>query len=47
MAARAIASGTISFGLVAIPIKVYSASKTRSVRFSMLHETDKSRLKQQ
>ena len=47
MAARAIASGTISFGLVAIPIKVYAASKTRSIRFSMLHETDKSRLKQQ
>lgn len=46
MAARAIASGTISFGLVAIPIKVYAASKTQSVRFSMLHERDNARLKQ-
>jgi len=46
MAARAIASGTISFGLVAIPIKVYAASKTQSLRFSMLHEGDNARLKQ-
>jgi DNA end-binding protein Ku len=47
MAARATASGTISFGLVAIPIKVYGASKSKSVRFSMLHTGDHSRLKQQ
>ncbi len=47
MPARAISSGTISFGLVSIPIKVYSASHSKSVRFSMLHETDKARLKQQ
>ncbi len=47
MPARAISSGTISFGLVSIPIKVYSASQSRTVRFSMLHETDKARLKQQ
>ena len=46
MAARAIASGTISFGLVAIPIKVYAASKNKSLRFSMLHERDNARLKQ-
>ncbi len=47
MPARAISSGTISFGLVSIPIKVYSASQSKSVRFSMLHEPDKARLKQQ
>ncbi len=47
MPARAISSGTISFGLVSIPIKVYAASQSKTVRFSMLHETDKSRLKQQ
>ncbi len=47
MAARATASGTISFGLVAIPIKVYGASKSKSVHFSMLHQGDHSRLKQQ
>jgi DNA end-binding protein Ku len=46
MTARAIASGTISFGLVSIPIKVYTATSAKAVRFNMLHETDKSRLKQ-
>jgi DNA end-binding protein Ku len=47
MAARATSSGTISFGLVSIPIKVYSATSSKSVHFNMLHEKDKSRLKQQ
>ena len=46
MAARATSSGTISFGLVSIPIKVYPASSSKTVRFSMLHEKDNSRLKQ-
>ncbi len=46
MAARATSSGTISFGLVSIPIKVFPASSSRTVRFSMLHAKDKSRLKQ-
>ena len=44
MAARATSSGTISFGLVSIPIKVYPASSGKTVRFSMLHDKDKSRL---
>jgi DNA end-binding protein Ku len=47
MAARAIASGTISFGLVSIPIKLYTATSSRSVHFNMLHARDKGRLKQQ
>lgn len=47
MAARAISSGTISFGLVSIPIKVYPATRSRSVSFNLLHAADKSRLKQQ
>jgi DNA end-binding protein Ku len=47
MPARAISSGTISFGLVSIPVKVYTANSPKSVRFNMLHEPDKSRLKQQ
>ncbi len=46
MPARATSSGTISFGLVSIPIKVFTAQTSQTVRFSMLHETDKSRLKQ-
>ncbi len=47
MAARAISSGTISFGLVSIPIKVFTATSAKDVHFSMLHAKDKSRLKQQ
>jgi DNA end-binding protein Ku len=47
MAARAIASGTISFGLVSIPIKLYTATSSKSVHFNMLHARDKGRLKQQ
>ena len=47
MAARANASATISFGLVSIPVKVYTANRSKSVSFNMLHAKDKSRLKQQ
>jgi DNA end-binding protein Ku len=47
MAARSIASLTLSFGLVSIPVKLYSATETSSaVRFNMLAK-DGSRLKQQ
>jgi DNA end-binding protein Ku len=47
MAARATSSGTISFGLVSIPVKLYSATRSKSVHFNMLHAADRSRLKQQ
>jgi len=47
MAARAIASGTISFGLVSIPVKLYTAATSEQVRFNMLHEKCGSRIKQQ
>ncbi len=47
MAARAIGSGTISFGLVAIPVKLYSTvDSTKAIRFNYLTE-DGSRVKQQ
>jgi len=46
MAARASASGTISFGLVSIPVKLYGATRSKDVRFHMLHARDKGRLKQ-
>ncbi len=47
MAARSMASGTISFGLVSIPVKLYSTvDTTRSIRFNYLTE-DGSRVKQQ
>jgi len=47
MPAHAIASGTISFGLVSVPVKLYAATKSKSVSFNLLHEKDKSRLRQQ
>jgi DNA end-binding protein Ku len=47
MPARAISSGTISFGLVSIPVKVYTATSSRTVRFHMLHGEDHGRLRQQ
>jgi DNA end-binding protein Ku len=48
MATRSIASLTVSFGLVAIPVKLYSASVSAGyIRFHMLHSKDGSRLKQQ
>jgi DNA end-binding protein Ku len=47
MAARASASGTISFGLVSIPVKLYGATSSKDVHFNMLHAKDKGRLKQQ
>jgi DNA end-binding protein Ku len=48
MAARSIASLTVSLGLVAIPVKLYSATRsTGSIHFNMLHKKDGSRLKQQ
>ena len=48
MAARSIASLTISFGLVAIPVKLYTATESsRTISFNLLHKTCGSRLKQQ
>jgi DNA end-binding protein Ku len=48
MEARAIASLTISFGLVMIPVKLYSATLSGGrISFNMLHAKDGSRLKQQ
>jgi DNA end-binding protein Ku len=47
MAARAIGSGTISFGLVSIPVKLYTAASPESVSFNMLHNKCSGRLKQQ
>jgi DNA end-binding protein Ku len=47
MAARSTGSTTISFGLVSIPIKLYTATQSQSVGFNMLHEECGSRVKQQ
>jgi DNA end-binding protein Ku len=47
MAARSIGSGTISFGLVSIPFKLYTAASSVSVSFNMLNKKTGNRLKQQ
>jgi len=46
MALRAIQSGTISFGLVSIPVKLFTAAASEQVRFNTLHEKCGGRLKQ-
>ncbi len=46
--ARSIASLTISFGLVAIPVKLYSATvSSERIAFNLLRQKDGSRVKQQ
>jgi len=48
MAARSIASLTVSFGLVSIPVRLFSATEaSRAISFNMLHKACGSRLKQQ
>ena len=48
MAARSIASLTVSFGLVSIPVKLFSATEaSRAISFNLLHKTCGSRVKQQ
>ena len=48
MAPRPVATGTISFGLVSIPVRLYSATQpASSVSFNLLHDKDGARLKQQ
>jgi DNA end-binding protein Ku len=48
MAARSIASLTLSFGLVSIPVKLFSATEaSRAISFNLLHKGCGSRLKQQ
>jgi DNA end-binding protein Ku len=48
MAPRSIATGTISFGLVTIPVRLYPAAQpAASISFNLLHAECGSRLKQQ
>ncbi len=46
MAARPVAAGSISFGLVSIPVKLFTATRPKSVSFNLLHAKDKSRIQQ-
>lgn len=48
MPARSVGAGTVSFGLVSIPVRLYSTSETSGgVRFNMLDPSDNTRVKQQ
>ena len=47
MPARAASSGTLSFGLVSIPFKIYTAASADGVKFHQLHEKCGNRIKYQ
>ncbi len=48
MAARAHASATVSFGLVSIPVKLYTSTESsQAIRFNQIHKEDGARVKQQ
>lgn len=48
MAARSLGSATIAFGLVSIPVKLYSAAESAAtIRFNQIDKRDGSRVKQQ
>ncbi len=43
---RPLWKGAISFGMVSIPVKLYTATEEKDVRFNMLHAEDMSRIRQ-
>jgi DNA end-binding protein Ku len=43
---RPLWKGAISFGMVSIPIKLYTATEDKDVHFNMLHKTDMRRVRQ-
>lgn len=47
MPARATSSGTLSFGLVSIPFKIYTAASAEGVKFHQLHDKCGNRIKYQ
>jgi DNA end-binding protein Ku len=44
--ARATWTGSISFGLINVPVRLYPATRSRDVRFNQLHAPDGSRIRQ-
>ena len=46
MARRAIWKGAVSFGMVAIPIKLYTATESKDIAFVTLHNSCNTRIKQ-
>ena len=44
---RSLWKGAVSFGMVTIPIKMYTATEEKDIAFNMLHKTDGERIKMQ
>jgi len=42
---RSIWNGVISFGMVSIPVKLYTGTQDKDISFHMLHKTDDTRIK--
>src|ERR671915_1074327 len=42
---RALWKGAITFGLISIPVRLYSAVQEKSLKFHLLHEPDGGRIK--
>ncbi len=40
-------SGYLTFGLISMPVRLFSGARSSGISFNMLHRTDKSRMKQQ
>lgn len=47
MASRAIWKGILTFGVVTVPVKLYSAIREQRVQFNLLHSKDLTRVRQQ
>src|SRR5260221_828181 len=45
--AASVWSGHLTFGLISMPVRLFSGARSSGISFNMLHRTDKSRLKQQ
>lgn len=43
---RSIWKGAISFGMISIPVKLYSATESKDAAFNQLHEKDHARIRQ-
>lgn len=46
MAERAVWSGVISFGMVSIPVKLHTATRSKDISFNLLHESCGTKLQQ-
>src|SRR3954453_20219181 len=44
MAPRSIWNGTVTFGLVNVPVKVFSATESKSIHFHQVHLSDGARI---